>query len=63
MTVPFETSGNQLHCDHLLLFPGVRDALVVLRPLKWELLNILVPVLNKGVRDIIIRLIWIVQIG
>ena len=64
MTVSFETSGNQLHCNHLLLFPGVRDALVILPTLEGKLLVIAVFLLLDKLLDklLTIHLFGIVEV-
>ena len=64
MTVSFETSCNQLHCDHLLLFPRVRDALVILSTFEGKLLVIAIFLLLDKLFDklLAIHLFGIVEV-
>ena len=51
MAKTFETASNKLHSDHLLLFPWIRDALVILSTLEGELLVIAVFLLLDKLLD------------
>ena len=64
MAITFKTACDKLHCDHLLLFPWIRNALVILSTLEGELLVIAVFLLLDKLLDklLTVHLLGIVKV-